>query len=116
TRLDRVARDVSAIVMGTSYDPPVHGVVVTLTRDQFAALEGKYRMADGKILDVRLDGTMLSAKLEDRYTAGLIPLSPTEFYFPLGDGKAMFTLGENGKAAKINMRYSGEDHVAERVN
>jgi len=48
------------------------------------------------------------------YTAGLIPLSPTEFYFPLADGKAIFTLNEQGKAIKVNMRYGGEDHIVER--
>jgi len=42
-------------------------------------------------------------------------LSPIEFYFPLGDGKAIFTIGDNGRAIRVNMRYSGEDHIAERV-
>ena len=31
TRLDRIARDVSAIVLGLPYDPPVRGTVATLT-------------------------------------------------------------------------------------
>jgi hypothetical protein len=57
----------------------------------------------------------LIATIKGRYTAGLIPLSPTEFYFPLADGKAIFSLDETGRALKVNMRYSGEDHIAERV-
>ncbi|HKQ59301.1 MAG TPA: serine hydrolase [Candidatus Eisenbacteria bacterium] len=113
-RLDRVARDVSAIALGTPWDPPVHGAVTTLSPAQIAALEGTYRMADGKTLTVRMDGEMLTAKLEGRYTAGLIPLSPTEFYFPLGDGRALFTLGDDGRGTRVNMRYGGEDHIAER--
>ncbi|HEX4959889.1 MAG TPA: serine hydrolase domain-containing protein [Thermoanaerobaculia bacterium] len=115
TRLDRIARDVTAIVLGTPYDMPVHGKVVQLTAEQFAKLEGEYKMADGKLLTVRKESDLLSAELKGRYTAGLIPLSATEFYFPLGDGKAFFTLDESGKAVKVNMRYGGEDHVGERV-
>jgi hypothetical protein len=114
TRLDRIARDVSAIALGTPYDPPVRGTVVTLAREQIAALEGNYRMADGRLLTVRQGADLLTAKLEGMYTAGLIPLSPAEFYFPLGDGKAIFTLGPDGRAVRVNMRYGGEDHIAER--
>ena len=43
------------------------------------------------------------------------PLSPTEFYMPLGDGRTRFTLGSDGRATSINLRYGGEDHVAQRT-
>jgi len=89
--------------------------VVQLTADQFAKLEGEYKMSDGNLLTVRKEPDLLAAELKGRYTAGLIPLSPTEFYFPLGDGKAIFTLDESGKAVRVNMRYGGEDHLGERV-
>ncbi|MBW8874579.1 MAG: beta-lactamase family protein [Acidobacteria bacterium] len=115
TRLDRIARDVTAIVLGKPYDLPVHGKVVQLTAEQFAKLEGDYKMTDGKLLTVRKQPDLLTAEIKGRYMAGLIPLSPTELYFPLGDGKAVFTLDESGKAVKVNMRYGGEDHVGERV-
>ena len=55
---------------------------------------------------------MLVASLKGRYTAGLIPLSPTEFYMPLGDGRAIFTLDSHVKASEVNMRYGGEDRIA----
>ncbi len=114
TRLDRVMRDVTAITLGTPWDMPVAGTVVTLTPGQISALEGVYRMSDGKTLTIKNDGDMLSAALEGRYTAGLIPLSATEFYMPLGDGRTTFTLGAGGRAAQVNLRYGGEDHVASR--
>lgn len=115
TRLDRVVRDLSAIALGHGWDMPVRGVVTTLTAAQEAPLTGTYAMGDGRKLVVRRDSDYLVAELEGRYTAGLIPLSPTEFYFPLGDGRALFTLDEAGRAARVNMRYGGEDHVATRV-
>ena len=114
-RLSNIMRDICSIVLGTPYDMPVRGTVIKLTTEQIAALEGEYKMADGKILTIRNEPDYLTAKLQDRYTAGLIPLSPTEFYFPLADGKAIFTLDKTGKAIRANMRYSGEDHIAERV-
>ena len=109
-----VTRDLSSIVFGLPYDVPVRGKVVKLTPTQKAPLLGDYRTADGKLLAVSDDGTMLVAKLEGRYTAGLIALSPTDFYFPLGDGRAIFTLDSTGKATQVNMRYSGVDHIAKR--
>lgn len=113
--LSRIARDISAIVLGTPYDLPVRGKVITLTEQQIAALVGEYKTTEGALLTIRKEPDFLTAAIKGRYTAGLIPLSPTEFYFPLADGKAMFTLDETGKAVKVNLRYSGEDHRAERL-
>jgi hypothetical protein len=112
-RIAGTVRDLSAIVLGKPYDLPVRGTVVKLTPNQTAALTGEYKMADGRTLTVSA-GDMLMAKLADQYTAGLIPLSPTEFYFPLADGRAIFKLGADGRAAEVNMRYSGADHIATR--
>jgi CubicO group peptidase (beta-lactamase class C family) len=114
-RLDRIARDVSAIVCGTPFDMPVRGEVIELTPEQIAPLVGDYVMTDGTPFNVRKEPDYLIAELKGRYTAGLIPLSPTEMYFPMGDGKAIFTMGADGRAEKVNMRYGGEDHVAGRA-
>ncbi|MEP6945123.1 MAG: serine hydrolase domain-containing protein [Acidobacteriota bacterium] len=115
-RLSNISRDISAIVLGTPYDMPVRGKVIKLTSEQIGSLIGDYKMADGTLLTIRNEPNFLTANLQGRYTAGLIPLSSTEFYFPLADGKAIFTLDSTGKAKSANMRYSGEDHLAERVN
>lgn len=114
-RLSALVRDVSAIVLGDPWDPPVRGDVATLTPADTVRLEGVYAMADGRTLTVTKKPDLLTAELKDRYTAGLVPLSPTRFYFPLGDGTATFALGEDGRAARVNIRYGGEDHVATRV-
>jgi hypothetical protein len=111
--MSSVSRDLSQIALGKPFDLPVRGTVVKLTPEQTAALTGEYKMADGRPFTVTA-GDMLTAKLANQYTAGLIPLSPTEFYVPLGDGKAIFTLGADGKATQVNMRYSGTDHIAKR--
>jgi CubicO group peptidase (beta-lactamase class C family) len=112
-RMSSIARDLSAITLGTSWDMPVRGKVITLTAEQNARLTGEYEMADGTPLTVRLED-MLVAELKGRYTAGLIPLSPTEFYMPLGDGRAIFKLDAAGRATEVNMRYGGEDRIARR--
>ena len=114
-RLSAIVRDVSAIVLGEPWDMPVSGTVATLAPEDYARLEGVYAMADGKKLTVTKKPDLLTAELEGRYTAGLVPLSPTRFYFPLGDGTVSFTLGEKGRASSVNVRYSAEDHVAMRT-
>jgi len=114
SRLFQTVRDATAIVLGEPWDMPLHGTVATLAPGDYARLEGAYAMADGKTLTVTKNPDLLTAVLEGRYTAGLIPLSPTRFYFPPGDGTVTFTLGEDGKASSVNVRYSAEDHVASR--
>lgn len=115
-RMGVVIRDLSAIALGMPYDLPVRGKTIKLATEQIARLLGDYKMASGSIVNISQGETYLTAAVKDRYTAGLIPLSPTEFYFPLVDGKAIFSVDENGKAVKVNMRFQGEDHIAERVN
>ncbi len=112
-RISSIARDLTAMTLGEPYDMPVRGQVVELSPEQISRLTGDYLMADGGKLNVSMSD-MLTAKLEGRFTAGLIPLSATEFYFPLGDGRAVFRLGSDGKAAEVNLRYSGVDRVAKR--
>jgi len=63
----------------------------------------------------RVDRYLSACTELGRFTAGPIPLAPTEFYMPLGDGKAMFSLDKDGAAASVNMRYGGEDHIGQRV-
>ncbi len=121
TRMSVVARDISAITLGKPFDMPVRGRVIELGKQQIAALEGNYKTAGGSSLTIQNEPDYLSAYLKDpngqlQFAAGLIPLSPTEFYFPFRDGKVIFTLDEKGKATKVNLRYRGEDHFAERVN
>ncbi len=114
-RLSSVVRDSCAIVLGLPWDMPVSGTVAALAPEDYARLEGDYRTADGKTLSVRKEPDVLTARLEGRYTAGLIPLSPTRFYFPLGDGTVTFAPGADGRASSVNVRYSGEDHPATRI-
>jgi hypothetical protein len=57
----------------------------------------------------------LQAVIPEQFTAGLIPLSPTRFYFPLGDGTMTFELAADGRAERVVGRYSGRERVAERV-
>ena len=114
-RLNSIVRSITSITLGMPFDMPVRGKVVKLSPEQIANLEGDYKMADGSILTIQNSPNFLLAKIKDFYTAGLIPLSPTEFYFPLGDGKAIFTINGSGKATKVNMRYGGEDRIAERI-
>ena len=114
-RMRSIVRDITAIALGAPFDLPVRGNVTKLTAEQIIRLEGDYKMANGAILTIRNEPDYLMAKIKNQFNAGLIPLSPTEFYFPLADGKAIFTLDENNRAVKVNLRYNGENHFAERV-
>ena len=115
SRISRIRRDLAAMVLGLPYDMPITGKVTTLTAEQFAKLEGDYKMTDGAVLNITKQPDYLTATLKGRYIAGLIPLSPSEFYFPFYEGKVIVTLSAAGRALRVNMHYNGEDHIAERV-
>ena len=113
-RIEKIMRDLTAIALGEPFDLPVRGRVATLAPDDYARLEGSYDLGDGRAFVVKKDDDLLTVALEGRFTAGLIPLGPTEFYFPLGDGRATFTLDSAGRAQALNLRYDGTDHEAKR--
>lgn len=113
-RLNRIAWDISAIALGKPYDMPLRGKVVKLAPDQLARLEGKYRFADGTFVTIANEPDYLTASVEGKYKAGLIPLSATEFFMPLAEGRVTFSADNDGRIVRVNLRYSGEDHIAER--
>jgi hypothetical protein len=71
-------------------------------------------LGGGRTFVVKKGEDLLTVALAGRFTAGLIPLGPTEFYFPLADGRATFTLDASGRARAINLRYDGADHAGTR--
>jgi hypothetical protein len=82
-RMSRIARDLSAIVLGQPYDMPVRGrLAARPDAGQAARLEGTYLLAQGVTLRVRNETDYLTAQVRGRFTAGLIPLSSVEFYMP----------------------------------
>ena len=114
-RLKNIVDDITSIVFGKPYDMPVEGKVKQLTDEIAAPLLGDYKFQDGTTLSITRDPTMLAAAVPGKYQAGLIALSDTEFYMPMTEGQVTFS-GEKGKPAeKVNLRYSGQDHVAVRV-
>ena len=113
-RMRSIVRDLTAIALGAPFDLPVRGRLATLGADDYARLEGSYDLGDGRAFVVKKDEDLLTVGLEGRFTAGLIPLGPTEFYFPLGDGRATFTLDDAGRAQALNLRYDGADHKGTR--
>lgn len=107
-------RDLSAIALGQPFDLPVRGRVAKLDAATLARLEGQYEMPDGKILTVQNEPDYLTAAWPQQFVAGLIPLSPTEFFMPMAEGRVTFDrMGPRG-AGRVNLRYSGLDHIGIR--
>jgi CubicO group peptidase (beta-lactamase class C family)/pimeloyl-ACP methyl ester carboxylesterase len=114
-RMSTISAAFSAIALEKPFDMPVTGAVTKLNSDQQSALVGSYKLADGRLVAIAVDGDSISAESKGHFLAGLIPLSPTLFYMPLSDGTISFTIAENGKATQLNMHSRGEDHIGPRV-
>jgi len=114
TRLNPITRDISAITLGTPYDLPIRGRVIELTVDQLKRIEGNYRLRDGQVVTVRQTSEGLEAESKGRFKTPLVAIGPTEFFVPIFDGRATFDVDAAGNAGRLNLRYSGDDHVAER--
>jgi D-alanyl-D-alanine carboxypeptidase len=110
-----LTRDLQAIALGKPFDEPVSGTLVTLSAAQEAVLFGRYKLASGGIICVQRDGDLLAAGLAGHYVAGLLPMAANRFYMPLSSGLVTFTVPANANASDMNLRYSGVDHVASRV-
>jgi CubicO group peptidase (beta-lactamase class C family) len=116
TPTETLTRNLQAIALGKPFDEPVSGVLVTLSPAQEAVLFGRYKLASGGIICVAKDGDLLAAGLAGHYVAGLLPMAADRFYMPLSSGLVTFTVPANGSASEMNLRYSGVDHVASRVD
>lgn len=114
-RMSTISAAVSAIALQKPFDMLVTGTVTKLTADQQSALIGSYKLTDGRLVTIAVDGDSISAESKGHFLAGLIPLSSTLFYMPLSDGTLSFTLSETGAATQINMHSRGEDHIGPRV-
>jgi CubicO group peptidase (beta-lactamase class C family) len=113
-RLKNIVDDITAIIFDKPYDMPVEGNVKQLTDEIAAPLVGDYNLQDGTTLSITRDPTMLAAAVPGKYQAGLIALSDTEFYMPMSDGRVTFSRVQGKPAEKVNLRYSGQDHIATR--
>lgn len=120
SRLSVTTRDVSRMALGLPTDMPIKGDLYKLSATDISALEGDYKTSDGKTLKVKNEPDYFTGYMNDaagkmEFIAGWIPISPTEFYFPMKDGHVRFSLGKDGKASEVLMRWAGENHIAVRV-
>lgn len=115
-RLDAIVRDLSSMAFGEPWDMPVRGKTVKLDPSALGNLEGNYRLDSGTIVKIRHDPQFLTAQIEGRFVAGLIPLGPTEFFMPLSEGRVTFTLGPDGRGSRVNLHWSGVDRMARRID
>jgi hypothetical protein len=111
-----LTRDLQAIALGKPFDEPVSGALATISPAQEAVLFGRYKLTNGGIICVAKDGDLLAAGLAGHYVAGLLPMAADRFYMPLSSGVVTFTVPANGSASEMNLRYSGVDHVASRID
>ncbi len=112
--VSRIVRDVSAMIFGKPADMPVRGKVMLLSEQQAGALVGEYVAQDGSVVSIAGNAAALTAAWQGRFTSRLIPLSPTEFYLAVADGRATFAVDDGGRPITVNFRYSGEEHIATR--
>jgi CubicO group peptidase (beta-lactamase class C family) len=115
TPMNALVRDSAAIALGQAYDMPFSGPEVTLAAVAIAPLVGRYALADGQTVTVRLDPRFLLASIEGQFEAGLLPFSATEFYMPLSSGKVTFSDIRDGVAHAVDLRYNGVDHRGTRI-
>jgi len=107
-------RDLTAIVIGQSYDMPQSGALTTLEPQSAARLLGTYVLDTGEVLTVSQSPTMLSASIKGRYSAGLLPITQTTFFMPLANGIVTFGGDARALAQTINLHYDGVDHRGAR--
>ena len=114
-RMSSITGSLLAMVLGKPYEMPVRGKPVVLSDTSVGRLVGDYRIADGEVISVSYDGTLLNTTLPGQSAAGLIPLSGKRFYIPLVDGEADFVMGPQGHASAVNLHYGGQAHPASFV-
>ncbi len=116
-RLSAIVRDVSAIVLGVPWDMPVSGRSRAFVRGGVRAprrrlRDGGREEADGHEGSRTCSRPSWKAATRRAWFRSRLRGST----FPLGDGTVTFSLGEDGRASSVNVRYSAEDHPATRIS
>jgi hypothetical protein len=96
------------------YDTPASHKIIALPNGATAPLVGKYKLDDGRIVNIEQGRRFLEASIKGEYVAGLLPESARTFYMPLGEGTFRFS-GEPEQAMTLTMHYDGSDLIAHRI-
>ena len=110
-----ISRDLSAIVFGDPYRAPVVRRPAAVSPDVLADYAGRYRIAPGAHLTLRVEDGRLSVQVDGQPPDLAIPESDTRFYSRLGDTQMTLVRDDSGTVTGLVIHQGGRDIAAERI-
>lgn len=78
-------------------------------------LEGKYRLAPGVTITVKVNNNRMAAQITGQQFLSLKPTSETEWKYELVDAKLKFELPKTGKSPKVTLLQNGRELPSPRI-
>ena len=115
TPINRINKDIIAIVFGKEYKKPEVVQTVKLPEKVLQSYTGKYEVKPGFVFEVTLSNGRLYCQPTGQPKLKLIPVSETEFTLMQVDAKISFVKGANQKADKLILHQGGQKVSALKI-
>ncbi len=113
--LSEIARDLTAIVFGEKYEPPVAPKEITLDAKTLDAYVGQYQLTPSLIFTLTNDGGHLMAQTAGQPKIELFPESPTVFFVKLANARVTFSKDAQGQVTGLVLEQAGQKISATKI-
>jgi CubicO group peptidase (beta-lactamase class C family) len=105
-----IADKLAAVAHGEAVQLTSERKEITLPRETLRRLVGAYKMADGPVMLIALNGTQLTTKLGNQPAIPLFAESETRFFLKVVDAQLDFT------DSQVTLHQGGVDHVGKKLD
>ena len=113
---EQIARKLGALCHGESVKLPSERKEITLDRAILNRYVGAYRMPQGAVMLITLDGNQLNSRLGNQPVVPIFPESKTMFFARVVDAQLEFPEDDTGgKATQFTLHQNGRDIIARRM-
>ncbi len=112
---DALTEQIIQTVMGLDVQPKTFDKEFKVDPKVAKRLEGKYELAPGIIITVRVKEGRMVAQISGQQFLALIPKSETEWKYQLVDATLKFELPESGSSPKVTLLQAGREMHSPRL-
>ncbi|MBV8731401.1 MAG: serine hydrolase [Acidobacteriia bacterium] len=114
---EQIASKLVAVSHGEAVTLPGERKEITLDTKVLSHYVGAYRMEQGPVMLITLEGTQLSAKLGGQPAFPIFPESETKFFLKVVDAQIEFAMDSGGEHAnQLTLHQNGRDMPAKRMD
>ncbi len=113
--LSEIARDITAIVFGEKYEPPVAHKEITLDAKTLDSYVGQYQLTPGLTFTITNEDGHLMAQTAGQSKIELFPESSTVFFLKIANARVTFSRDAQGQVTGLLLEQAGQKISATKI-